>query len=124
MRKTELLKLVGEGNIREPLNYLAELETLAEKKQEIILLSARLERLEKEKRMDTLPFDLYNQEFNKIVLGVTELIQSIFPVYTNESDIERVRVIDSNIHICNSKNIVTGDIKASGNIIIGDDNKL
>lgn len=61
-------KLIEEGKIKEALKLtINDAETSEDKKHKLILLSARFNTLEDNKRKDIISTDKYNLEFNKIV---------------------------------------------------------
>jgi len=129
MKKQErdnLIGLVSKGELGEALKQMLGMTIPEGKLHETVSFSARLTRLNQEKRLGTLASDQYNQECNKIIAGMTELIQGL-PLTEEDAsklDGQKTEGADSKAYTSYEKNVNKGEIKASGNVIIGDGNKI
>lgn len=129
MKKDEqsnLLELVSKWELGEALKQMLGMAIPEGKLYETVSFSARFERLKEDHRKGVISYDQYNQECNRIVAGMTELIQGL-PLTEEDAskvDGQKGEAADSKAFTSYKKNVNEGEIKASGNVIIGDGNKI
>jgi hypothetical protein len=122
--KSDIIKLVSQGDLKEAISKMITSDISEEKLQEAVVISSRYERIKREQRMDTVYHEEKNTELNKIVDGLMGLINSLPISDESPSDPSKDKASQGQppVQITNSKNVVTGKIKAGGNVIIGDNN--
>lgn len=120
--KSNLIKLISQGDLKEAINSMISGDIPEDKLQEAVVISSRYERLKKEQRMDTVYHEQKNTELNKIADGLMGLINSLTVSDESPTDHSKDKASQGQppVQITNSKNVVTGKIKAGGSIIIGD----
>lgn len=76
--KTEVTKLIGEGNLRKAISLILErLPGDHDRHSEFILLSARLSSLERDMRMGILGAQDAGREQNRVSFALLELVKDL-----------------------------------------------
>ena len=123
--KSDLIKLVSRGDLKEAISKMITSDISEEKLQEAVVISSRYERIKRDQRMDTVNHEQKNTELNKIADGLLSLINSLPLSDESPADPSKDKASQGQppVQITNSKNVVTGKMKAGGSIIVGDNNK-
>lgn len=114
-------ELIAAGDLQAALDQLQSLLQNSPRLDEVIMQSARFQDIRREIRLGVVDHEQASLTKNQIKAGVLDLLREIetqettVPVVREEME----RFVTMQI---NGKNIVTGNISAGGNVIIGDTN--
>lgn len=115
----KIRQLIASDEINEAIQLLQQLLKNSPKLNEAILQSSRLSDISRQIRLGMVDDNQANITKNKIRSGILELLEEIEAQETALPAVQGEVAQFAAIHI-SRKNIVTGNVSAGGNIIIGD----
>lgn len=125
----QIMQLIADGKLSEAVKYMQDLLQHSALFSEMIVQSARYNEVIKSIRMGTLTEEQANAEKNKIRYALLDMLRELeegsetIPSLNTEIRSFLQQEPINKLQIKDSKNVVTGNIKAGGNVKIGDVHK-